>query len=88
MTTCAMQKVHVEKHLLVGPWGRLVPLWREDPFSMRATVIIQDRNLPLPAQLAGYVRSIHGEFQPMRVITVCVGSACHLKSSHEIINYF
>ena len=24
----------------------------------------------------------------MRVITVCVGSACHLKSSHEIINYF
>lgn len=24
----------------------------------------------------------------MRVITVCVGSACHLKGSHEIINYF
>lgn len=24
----------------------------------------------------------------MRVITVCVGSACHLKSSHEIMNYF
>src|SRR5271157_2879038 len=28
------------------------------------------------------------EFQLMRVITVCVGSACHLKGSHEIINYF
>lgn len=24
----------------------------------------------------------------MRVITVCVGSACHLKGSHDIINYF
>ncbi len=24
----------------------------------------------------------------MRVITVCVGSACHLKGSHEIIEYF
>lgn len=24
----------------------------------------------------------------MRVITVCVGSACHLKGSHEIINFF
>jgi len=24
----------------------------------------------------------------MRVITVCVGSACHLKGSHEIIGYF
>jgi NADH:ubiquinone oxidoreductase subunit E len=24
----------------------------------------------------------------MRVITVCVGSACHLKGSHEIIKYF
>jgi NADH:ubiquinone oxidoreductase subunit E len=24
----------------------------------------------------------------MRVITVCVGSACHLKGSHEIIDYF
>lgn len=24
----------------------------------------------------------------MHVITVCVGSACHLKGSHEIINYF
>ncbi len=24
----------------------------------------------------------------MQVITVCVGSACHLKGSHEIINYF
>jgi NADH:ubiquinone oxidoreductase subunit E len=24
----------------------------------------------------------------MRVITVCVGSACHLKGSHQIINYF
>jgi NADH:ubiquinone oxidoreductase subunit E len=24
----------------------------------------------------------------MRVITVCVGSACHLKGSHELINYF
>lgn len=24
----------------------------------------------------------------MRVITVCVGSACHLKGSQEIINYF
>jgi NADH:ubiquinone oxidoreductase subunit E len=24
----------------------------------------------------------------MRVITVCVGSACHLKGSHEIIAYF
>lgn len=24
----------------------------------------------------------------MRVITVCVGSACHLKGSHEVINYF
>jgi NADH:ubiquinone oxidoreductase subunit E len=24
----------------------------------------------------------------MRVITVCVGSACHLKGSHKIINYF
>jgi len=24
----------------------------------------------------------------MRVITVCVGSACHLKGSHEIILYF
>lgn len=24
----------------------------------------------------------------MREITVCVGSACHLKGSHEIINYF
>lgn len=24
----------------------------------------------------------------MPVITVCVGSACHLKGSHEIINYF
>ena len=24
----------------------------------------------------------------MRVITVCVGSACHLKSSHQIMNYF
>ncbi|MGC8658152.1 MAG: (2Fe-2S) ferredoxin domain-containing protein [Desulfomonilaceae bacterium] len=24
----------------------------------------------------------------MPVITVCVGSACHLKGSHEIINFF
>lgn len=24
----------------------------------------------------------------MRVITVCVGSACHLKGSHDLINYF
>jgi len=24
----------------------------------------------------------------MTVITVCVGSACHLKGSHDIINYF
>jgi NADH:ubiquinone oxidoreductase subunit E len=24
----------------------------------------------------------------MRVITVCVGSACHLKGSHEIIGFF
>jgi NADH:ubiquinone oxidoreductase subunit E len=24
----------------------------------------------------------------MRVITVCVGSACHLKGSHDIIGYF
>jgi len=24
----------------------------------------------------------------MRVITVCVGSACHLKGSHEVIGYF
>ncbi len=24
----------------------------------------------------------------MRVITVCVGSACHLKGSHQIIDYF
>jgi NADH:ubiquinone oxidoreductase subunit E len=24
----------------------------------------------------------------MKVITVCVGSACHLKGSHELINYF
>ena len=24
----------------------------------------------------------------MRVITVCVGSACHLKGSHDIINFF
>ncbi|MBI5572391.1 MAG: (2Fe-2S) ferredoxin domain-containing protein [Desulfomonile tiedjei] len=24
----------------------------------------------------------------MRVITVCVGSACHLKGSHQIIGYF
>jgi NADH:ubiquinone oxidoreductase subunit E len=24
----------------------------------------------------------------MRVITVCVGSACHLKSSRKIMNYF
>jgi NADH:ubiquinone oxidoreductase subunit E len=24
----------------------------------------------------------------MPVITVCVGSACHLKGSHDIINYF
>ena len=24
----------------------------------------------------------------MRVITVCVGSACHLKGFHDIINYF
>ena len=24
----------------------------------------------------------------MRVITVCVGSACHLKGSHGIITYF
>lgn len=24
----------------------------------------------------------------MRVITVCVGSACHLKGSHELIKYF
>jgi len=24
----------------------------------------------------------------MRVITVCVGSACHLKGSHDIISYF
>jgi NADH:ubiquinone oxidoreductase subunit E len=24
----------------------------------------------------------------MRVITVCVGSACHLKGSHDIIDYF
>ncbi len=24
----------------------------------------------------------------MRVITVCVGSACHLKGSHELIAYF
>jgi NADH:ubiquinone oxidoreductase subunit E len=24
----------------------------------------------------------------MHVITVCVGSACHLKGSHEIIAYF
>lgn len=24
----------------------------------------------------------------MRVITVCVGSACHLKGSHQIISYF
>lgn len=24
----------------------------------------------------------------MRVITVCVGSACHLKGSHAIIDYF
>ncbi len=24
----------------------------------------------------------------MRVITICVGSACHLKGSHEVINYF
>ncbi len=24
----------------------------------------------------------------MRVITVCVGSACHLKGSHDIIGFF
>ncbi len=24
----------------------------------------------------------------MRVITVCVGSACHLKGSHDLINFF
>lgn len=24
----------------------------------------------------------------MRVITVCVGSACHLKGSHDLIKYF
>ncbi len=24
----------------------------------------------------------------MRVITVCVGSACHLKGSHEVIGFF
>jgi NADH:ubiquinone oxidoreductase subunit E len=24
----------------------------------------------------------------MTVITVCVGSACHLKGSHDLINYF
>ncbi len=24
----------------------------------------------------------------MRVLTVCVGSACQLKGSHDIINYF
>ncbi len=24
----------------------------------------------------------------MKVITVCVGSACHLKGSHDLINYF
>jgi NADH-quinone oxidoreductase subunit G len=24
----------------------------------------------------------------MRVITVCVGSACHLKGSHQIIGFF
>ncbi len=24
----------------------------------------------------------------MHVVTVCVGSACHLKGSHSIINYF
>ena len=24
----------------------------------------------------------------MRVITICVGSSCHLKGSHEVINYF
>ena len=24
----------------------------------------------------------------MRVITVCVGSACHLKGAHEIIGFF
>jgi NADH:ubiquinone oxidoreductase subunit E len=24
----------------------------------------------------------------MRVITVCVGSACHLKGSHQLIKYF
>ena len=24
----------------------------------------------------------------MTVITVCVGSACHLKGSHQIIEYF
>jgi NADH:ubiquinone oxidoreductase subunit E len=28
------------------------------------------------------------EFASMRVITVCVGSACHLKGSHELIKYF
>jgi NADH:ubiquinone oxidoreductase subunit E len=28
------------------------------------------------------------EISLMRVITVCVGSACHLKGSHELINYF
>jgi NADH:ubiquinone oxidoreductase subunit E len=28
------------------------------------------------------------ELTRMRVITVCVGSACHLKGSHSIINYF
>jgi NADH:ubiquinone oxidoreductase subunit E len=27
------------------------------------------------------------ENPPMQVITVCVGSACHLKGSHDIINY-
>src|SRR5271157_1328552 len=72
-----------------APGSRLVPLKHEDPFSLRG-----DRNDPN----SGTHRPWHNrakrsvpsqkEFQSMRVITVCVGSACHLKSSHEIINYF
>jgi NADH:ubiquinone oxidoreductase subunit E len=36
----------------------------------------------------GLLLRFRKEFALMTVITVCVGSACHLKGSHDLINYF
>jgi NADH-quinone oxidoreductase subunit G len=43
---------------------------------------------PQPLETLTFVELPMKGVQLMRVITVCVGSACHLKGSHDIINYF